>query len=84
MLNVVHGLPGDDIFSSRPKMTPFVPRMRGNRGEKLEKLKRFPRNFGVPGEEICILAINRYTVMTFLEQLISWAASEISCVDNSD
>ena len=27
-LNVVHGLPGDDIFSSRPKMTLFSPNER--------------------------------------------------------
>ena len=39
VLNVVHGLPGDDFFLSRPKMTCFSPLMRGNRGKKLEKLK---------------------------------------------
>ena len=27
--------------------------------------------------------INRYKVVTVLEQLISWAASEITCADNS-
>ena len=35
------------------------------------------------GVSIIKSAINRYKVTTFLEQLISWAASEISCADNS-
>ena len=56
MLNVVHGLPGNDFFLSRPKMTPFLSRMRGNRGLFLEKLRKAASwKFSVPGEEIRIL-----------------------------
>ena len=41
VLNVVHGPPGDDNFSSPPKkMTIFFPRMRRNRWKLLEKLKK--------------------------------------------
>ena len=57
VLNVAYGLPGDNIFLSRPKMTPFSPRMRGNRGIFFWKSwkRLFLGKFWVPGEEIRIL-----------------------------
>ena len=53
VLNVVHGLPGEDVSLSRPKMTSYFPRMTGNKGGKVGKSRKrlFPGNCWVPAEE---------------------------------
>ena len=88
VLYVMHGLPGDDIFLSRPKMTPFSPRMRWNRGGgNWESWKRlFPGKFGVPGEEtritiaiyavspVSVSAATRWTYyVTYFDTYVRWS-----------